>query len=390
MPKIDFKNISKTFGTNRVIRSFNASVESGEFLVLLGPSGCGKSTLLRMIAGLADISGGELLFDGERANELTPKERGVAFVFQSYALYPHMTVRANIAFPLVMDAFKKWQHIPLVNMFHRWQVMKRPDVTQAIDRIAEQLELAPLLNRRPASLSGGQRQRVALARSLVRDPSLYLLDEPLSNLDAKLRTQMRSEITTLHQKVKKTFVYVTHDQVEAMTMATRIVVMNNGIIQQIGTPDEIYDKPANEFVARFVGAPPMNLIPVKIGGGTLSADGVEWTHAGGSPKGATSATFGLRPEKLVMRNLGEGRLPARVAVIERLGAETILGCQLGGRESEGINTENLTFIRMPGHQNMSWGHECALDYNDEDVVWFDKQTSNRVPATPMRETAPAS
>ena len=387
MPKIDFNNISKTFGTNRVIRSFNASVENGEFIVLLGPSGCGKSTLLRMIAGLADISGGELLFDGERANELTPKERGVAFVFQSYALYPHMTVRANIAFPLVMDAFKKWQHIPLVNMFHRWRVMKRPDVTQAIDSIAEQLELTPLLNRRPASLSGGQRQRVALARSLVRDPSLYLLDEPLSNLDAKLRTQMRSEITTLHQKVKKTFVYVTHDQVEAMTMATRIVVMNNGIIQQIGTPDEIYDKPANTFVARFVGAPPMNLIPVKIAGGVLSAEGVKWEHTGGSPKGATSATFGLRPEKLVMRNVGEGRLPARVAVVERLGAETILGCKLGGGEAEGINTENLTFIRMPGHQNMSWGDACALDYHDEDVVWFDKQTSNRVPAAPLREMA---
>ncbi|MDF0599694.1 ABC transporter ATP-binding protein [Psychromarinibacter sp. C21-152] len=380
MPKIDFKGISKTFGTNTVIRRFNATVEDGEFLVLLGPSGCGKSTLLRMIAGLAEISGGELLFDGALANDWTPKQRGVAFVFQSYALYPHMTVRANIAFPLVMDHFRKWHHIPIINLIHRWQVMKRPKVKAAVERIAEQLELTPLLERRPGSLSGGQRQRVALARSLVRDPSLYLLDEPLSNLDAKLRTQMRSEITTLHQKVKKTFVYVTHDQVEAMTMATRIVVMNGGIIQQIGTPDEIYDAPANTFVAKFVGSPPMNLIPVHIDGRSLSADGaVSWDHDAGTPEDATSAIFGIRPEKLELRPAGEGRIPARVAVIERLGAETIMGCRLGlGDAGDGISTEDLVFVRMPGHPGLAHGDACALDYSDADAVWFDKPTGQRV------------
>ncbi|MBZ4021561.1 ABC transporter ATP-binding protein [Rhodobacter sp. TJ_12] len=389
MPKIDFNGISKTFGSNTVIRRFNASVEDGEFLVLLGPSGCGKSTLLRMIAGLSEITGGELLFDGQLANDWTPKQRGVAFVFQSYALYPHMTVRANIAFPLVMDQFRKWHHIPLVNLFHRWQVMHRPEVKEAVEKIAAQLELTPLLDRRPASLSGGQRQRVALARSLVRDPSLYLLDEPLSNLDAKLRTQMRSEITTLHQKVKKTFVYVTHDQVEAMTMATRIVVMNGGHIQQIGTPDEIYDAPANTFVARFVGAPPMNLIPVHITGKTLTAQGATWEHHAGSPSGATSAIFGLRPEKLVLKPVGAGRMKARVAVIERLGAETILGCRLGGGETEGINTEDLIFVRMPGHPGFDWGDDCSLDYADADACWFDKPTGHRLPAVPTPASAVA-
>lgn len=395
MPKIDFNGISKTFGTNTVIRRFNASVEDGEFLVLLGPSGCGKSTLLRMIAGLSEISGGEMLFDGKLANDWTPKQRGVAFVFQSYALYPHMTVRANIAFPLVMDHFRKWHHIPIVNMIHRWQVMNRPEVKAAVERIAEQLELTPLLERRPGSLSGGQRQRVALARSLVRDPSLYLLDEPLSNLDAKLRTQMRSEITTLHQKVKKTFVYVTHDQVEAMTMATRIVVMYGGVIQQIGTPDEIYDSPANTFVAKFVGAPPMNLIPVRIDGNRLSTnENITWCHEAGTPPETGSAIFGIRPEKLELHPSGQGRVPGRVAVIERLGAETIIGCRLGLEDADdGISTEDLVFVRMPGHPGFAHGDACALDYSDTDAVWFDKPTGQHVQvegggAVPM--TAPAA
>ncbi|MEO2037388.1 MAG: ABC transporter ATP-binding protein, partial [Martelella sp.] len=223
MPALSFRNVSKSFGDNTVIKTFDADIHDGEFLVLLGPSGCGKSTLLRMIAGLSDITSGELLFDGEIANDWQPRRRGVAFVFQTYALYPHATVRENIAFPLIMDAFRPWYHLPVVNMIARARLMKRADIAERTLGIARQLELEPLLDRRPASLSGGQRQRVALARALVRNPSLYLLDEPLSNLDAKLRTQMRSEISALHHKVGKTFVYVTHDQVEAMTMATRII-----------------------------------------------------------------------------------------------------------------------------------------------------------------------
>ncbi|MER2634928.1 MAG: ABC transporter ATP-binding protein, partial [Rhizobiaceae bacterium] len=279
MPDIQLKDVTKRFGNSTIIPRFDASIKDGEFLVLLGPSGCGKSTLLRMIAGLTEITDGALAFDGQDVTDWSPSRRGVAFVFQSYALYPHMTVRENIAFPLLMDAFRTWHHIPLVSSIVRWKLMRRPDIASRTNQIAEQLELTPLMDRRPASLSGGQRQRVALARSLVRDPSLYLLDEPLSNLDAKLRTQMRSEISALHQRVRKTFIYVTHDQVEAMTMATNIIVMNDGEIQQIGTPDEIYARPANTFVARFVGAPPMNLLGVRRDGSRLALDGgAGWRH----------------------------------------------------------------------------------------------------------------
>ncbi|MET0429929.1 MAG: ABC transporter ATP-binding protein, partial [Microvirga sp.] len=273
MPELTFKNISKSFGDTAVIEAFNATIHDGEFLVLLGPSGCGKSTLLRMIAGISEITSGEILFDSVVANDWEPKRRGVAFVFQTYALYPHMTVRGNIAFPLVMDRFKTWHHLPIVSTLARRRAMRSPEIVARTEHIARQLELEPLLERRPGSLSGGQRQRVALARALVRNPSLYLLDEPLSNLDAKLRTQTRSEISALHQKVGKTFIYVTHDQVEAMTMATRVIVMDRGVVQQIDTPEAIYDNPANTFVARFVGSPPMNLIPVTAQGGRLAFSG---------------------------------------------------------------------------------------------------------------------
>lgn len=380
MAHIEFKSVSKKFGETAVIKNFDASVEDGEFLVLLGPSGCGKSTLLRMIAGLTNITSGDLAFDGVSANTLTPKERGVAFVFQSYALYPHMTVRANIAFPLVMDLFRRWHHIPFVNLIHRYRCMRRPDVVETVERVARQLELEPLLNRRPANLSGGQRQRVALARSLVRDPTLYLLDEPLSNLDAKLRTQMRSEITTLHQRVKKTFIYVTHDQVEAMTMATRIVVMNNGDIQQIDTPDGIYDTPANTFVARFVGAPPMNLVPVGLSNGRITVDQkTSWHHAGVHPK-TQKAILGVRPEKLKLEPSEKGQIPAKVVVVERLGAETVIGCRIGldqqGDDSR-ILENDLVFVRVGGNPGLSHEDLCSLSYDPRDIVWFDAETGER-------------
>ena len=389
MPQIAFRKVRKTFGTNTVIGAFDAQVEDGEFLVLLGPSGCGKSTLLRMIAGLSETSGGQLLFDGKVANDWSPRERGVAFVFQSYALYPHMTVRANIAFPLIMDRFRKWHHIPLVNSVHRWRMMRDPVVAGAVERIADQLELGPLLDRRPASLSGGQRQRVALARSLVRDPSLYLLDEPLSNLDAKLRTQMRSEITTLHRKVGKTFIYVTHDQVEAMTMATRIIVMNKGEIQQIDTPDGIYDHPANTFVARFVGAPPMNLIDVMLGtGGNVTAAGSQWLHSGPRPVGP-QAILGIRPEKLTLTPAGQGMIAARVAVVERLGAETVVGCRLDrpGQDHGSLVTEDLVHVRVSGNPGLEHGAPCGLSYAPADAVWFDTASGQRISFDPLPLTA---
>jgi multiple sugar transport system ATP-binding protein len=381
MPRIDFQNVSKTFGQHTVIGGFDATIEDGEFLVLLGPSGCGKSTLLRMIAGLTEISGGDIQFDGKRANDWTPHQRGVAFVFQSYALYPHMTVRGNITFPLVMDRFRKWYHIPGINAFQRWRLARDPQVAGAVERIAEQLELGPLLNRRPASLSGGQRQRVALARSLVRDPSLYLLDEPLSNLDAKLRTQMRAEITALHQRVGKTFIYVTHDQVEAMTMASRIIVMDKGEIQQIDTPDGIYDNPVNTFVARFVGAPPMNLIPVTLSGaGQLSVgSGLSWSHEGVLPS-AAEAIFGIRPENLTLHPDHSGKIPVRVSMVERLGAETVIGCRLdaGAVDEVGLTTRDMVFVRTPGHPGVKRGEACSVSYAAEAGAWFDKDSSRRL------------
>ncbi|MFC0410308.1 ABC transporter ATP-binding protein [Roseomonas elaeocarpi] len=381
MPELRFREVSKSFGDNAVIRAFDATVPDGEFLVLLGPSGCGKSTLLRMIAGISDISSGELLFDGVRANEWEPRRRGVAFVFQSYALYPHLTVRGNIAFPLVMDAFRPWYHLPVVGSVMRRRLTRRPEIAAAVERIARQLELEPLLDRRPGSLSGGQRQRVALARALVRDPSLYLLDEPLSNLDAKLRTQTRTEISALHNKVGKTFIYVTHDQVEAMTMATRIIVMNGGVVQQIDTPEGIYENPANTFVARFVGAPPMNLVPVVARGSRLTvSDTLGWEHAGAVPHSA-ALLLGIRPEKLSLHAEGIGRLPAQVATVERLGAETILGCRLLSGQEHGeaaLIEHDLVFVRLPGNPRVTPEQRCSLDYLDADALWFDGASGHRL------------
>ncbi|WP_342358800.1 ABC transporter ATP-binding protein [Terrarubrum flagellatum] len=382
MPDLTFKNVSKAFGDNIVIKAFNATIHDGEFLVLLGPSGCGKSTLLRMIAGISDITSGDLLFGEDRANSWEPRRRGVAFVFQTYALYPHMTVRGNIAFPLIMDAFKAWHHIPIVNAIMRRRMMKSPDIAERTERIARQLELEPLLDRRPASLSGGQRQRVALARALVRNPSLYLLDEPLSNLDAKLRTQTRTEISALHHKVGKTFIYVTHDQVEAMTMATRIIVMDKGEVQQIDTPEGVYENPANTFVARFVGSPPMNLVTVTHDGECLVvSDALGWRHPGAVPPGGR-LILGIRPEKFRLRLDGDGLIPAQVAVVERLGAETVVGCRLlsaEGNDESRLLEHDLVFARFPGNPKIAVDARCALDYAAEDVVWFDSTTGARLP-----------
>jgi multiple sugar transport system ATP-binding protein len=379
MPEIVFHDVAKSFGSSTVIERFNATIRDGEFMVLLGPSGCGKSTLLRMIAGLTPISAGEVRFDGSVVNEWAPRRRGIAFVFQTYALYPHMTVRGNISFPLVMDAFRKWHHLPIVNAVMRRHLMKSKEISERTERIARQLELEAYLDRRPASLSGGQRQRVALGRALIRNPSLYLLDEPLSNLDAKLRTQMRSEISALHHRVRKTFVYVTHDQVEAMTMATRIIVMDKGRIQQIGTPDEIYHAPVNTFVARFVGSPPMNLLRVLSDGKGLRAqDGLSWAHDGPVPQ-IERLLLGIRPEKLILGSPGAGRIPARVALVERLGSESMVGCRLGSLSvDEGrLVGEELVFAKLPGSAHIAIDEPCSLDYRSSDIVWFDETTGRR-------------
>jgi multiple sugar transport system ATP-binding protein len=247
MASVEFKQIDKIYsGDTQVVKNFNLKIDDGEFIVFLGPSGCGKSTTLRMLAGLEDISSGELLIGGEVVNDVEPKERNIAMVFQSYALYPFMTVYDNIAFTLKLSGLKK------------------EAIKEKIRPITDMLQLTPLLHRKPGALSGGQRQRVAMGRAMVRTPEVFLFDEPLSNLDAKLRNSMRSEIKQLHNKLKKTTIYVTHDQVEAMTLADRIVILRDGNIEQVGTPSEIYHTPANEFVASFIGSPTMNLLTGKV------------------------------------------------------------------------------------------------------------------------------
>src|SRR5512141_2041660 len=248
MATVGFQNIEKTFGTTKVIHGISFDIHDGEFVVLVGPSGCGKSTLLRMLAGLEEITGGEILIDGKVVNDLESKDRDIAMVFQSYALYPHMTVRDNMGFSL------------------RLRKADKGEIDSRVAKAANILNLDPYLERFPRELSGGQRQRVAMGRAIVRDPKVFLFDEPLSNLDAKLRVAMRAEIKALHQRLKTTTVYVTHDQIEAMTMADRIVVMHDGIVEQIGAPLELYDRPANLFVAGFIGSPAMNMLEGKMDG----------------------------------------------------------------------------------------------------------------------------
>jgi multiple sugar transport system ATP-binding protein len=384
MPTIRFDQVEKSFGSTSVIAPFSAEVEDREFLVLLGPSGCGKSTMLRMIAGLTEVTGGEITFDGRRVNELEPKERDVAFVFQSYALYPNMTVRENIAFPLLMQRFRWWHHIPGLATVMRRVIAKRPDVSGRVDEVARMLELTDYLGRRPKSLSGGQRQRVAVARSLVRDPELYLLDEPLSNLDAKLRGQMRNEITALYRRVKKTFVYVTHDQVEAMTMATRIIVLNAGRIQQIGTPQEVYENPANTFVARFIGSPGMNLFPMA---GTSPALAQLPEGVGDGP-----VLLGVRPENVRIGIPGAYRTPARVVSVEQLGGETVIGFVVGAADDGDLSLvahEGETFsARVPADRSWAPGARCSVELDVPEKRFFDLESGDSLPVTtaPLKET----
>src|SRR5437773_5331360 len=264
MASIKLDRVTRTFGTKTAVSNVSLDVPDREFLVLLGPSGCGKSTLLRMLAGLESVSSGEIHLNQRRVDQLPPTARDMAFVFQSYALYPHMTVRRNITFPLIMRQFKWWFHLPIIGGMAKRNIEESPQVSDLVGRTAKILALTEMMDRFPRTLSGGQRQRVALGRAMVRQPEVFLMDEPLSNLDAKLRMSMRAELSRLHQRFRVTTVYVTHDQVEAMTMGDRIAVMNNGRLQQVDAPREIYLNPANTFVARCIGTPPMNLIEGRI------------------------------------------------------------------------------------------------------------------------------
>ena len=302
MASVSFSNVKKSFGATPVLHGISLDILDGEFMVLVGPSGCGKSTLLRMLAGLEDISAGSIAIDARVVNDLDSKDRDIAMVFQSYALYPHMTVGENMGFSL------------------RLRNDAKELIAQRVAQTAKILNLGPYLERYPRELSGGQRQRVAMGRAIVRDPKVFLFDEPLSNLDAKLRVAMRAEIKALHQRLKTTTVYVTHDQVEAMTMADRIAVMNDGRIEQLGEPLALYDKPANLFVAQFIGSPAMNIFEGIFKSNAVEALGARWPTNAKTDEGR-KVNYGVRPEHLVVGGSG---ISAEVVVVEPMGAETEL------------------------------------------------------------------
>jgi multiple sugar transport system ATP-binding protein len=354
--------VAKRYDKVSVIEDLNLDIEDHEFMVLVGPSGCGKSTALRMIAGLEEISEGKIEIGGRVVNDLSPKDRDIAMVFQNYALYPHMTIRENLGFGLNI------RRVP------------EPEIRRLIAEAAGILEISHLLDRKPKQLSGGQRQRVALGRAIVRKPAVYLFDEPLSNLDAKLRVQMRAEIKKLQQRLETTTVYVTHDQVEAMTMGSRIAVMKEGKIQQVGTPLQIYDRPRNLFVANFIGTPPMNLIPATIrdGGAAIAASKI--TLPVPSSLSAVTARadgrrviVGVRPEHIVDAAIparGErARLPAEVDVTEPLGDEVIVHARVGG--------ELLTFKLEP-HNTPEVGQRLEIAVELDRLHLFDAETEERL------------
>jgi multiple sugar transport system ATP-binding protein len=320
MASVSIAQVKKQFGSVEVLHGVDIAIPDGSFTVLVGPSGCGKSTLLRMIAGLEQISAGEVRIGSQRVNELPPKARDIAMVFQNYALYPHMTVRDNMAFSLMLAK------------------LDAAAIEAKVARAAEILGLNELLQRFPRQLSGGQRQRVAMGRAIVRDPQVFLYDEPLSNLDAKLRVAMRTELKELHQRLKTTSIYVTHDQIEAMTMGDQIVVMKDGRVEQTGSPLELYDRPANQFVAGFIGSPAMNFLPatlrreggaaaVELSDGTRLAAPRDCAGVDGQP-----VIFGTRPEHMALVQPGAGAIAMQVAVVEPTGADTFVACRHAGRE----------------------------------------------------------
>ena len=364
---LDIRNVTKSYGQVEVLHRVDIAVEEGEFLVLVGPSGCGKSTLLNMIAGLEGISAGEIAIKGSVVNGVHPSKRNIAMVFQSYALYPNMTVGQNMTFGLEMHGVPK------------------PDRDKALAEVAKLLQIDHLLDRKPGQLSGGQRQRVAMGRALVRNPDVFLFDEPLSNLDAKLRVDMRTEIKKLHQKLRTTIVYVTHDQIEAMTLSTRIAVMNKGFVQQLGTPKEIYDTPANVFVATFMGSPAMNIVPAKV----VLRDGqahAAIADADGTPQHlrfsqdlraweGRDILLGIRPEAITDPEGADRKsgnivaLRNRVTVTEPAGADTFVTMTLSGKDA---------IARMRADASVAPGQIFDFAVNMEKAVAFDPKTEERI------------
>ena len=349
MAEVTIRNLGKAYGGVQVMTGLNLDINDGEFVVLVGPSGCGKSTLLRMIAGLEEVTAGDINIGTARVNNLPPSERDIAMVFQNYALYPHKTVAANMGFALKMRG------------------MDAQTIRAKVDRAGEILGLTPYLDRFPRALSGGQRQRVAMGRAIVRDPKVFLFDEPLSNLDAKLRVQMRTEIKELHQRLKTTTVYVTHDQIEAMTMADKIVVLQGGHIEQVGAPLELYDRPANVFVATFIGSPSMNLIDGVVKDGMVDVDGARLPlPATATVTEGQTVVYGARPETFAT---AENGLKGRVAVVEPTGSETHVVIRLNAREITAVFRDRVTF--RPGD-------EICLLPDPATAHLFDKASGKRI------------
>ena len=337
MAVIELKNVRKAFGAVEVIGCVNLTIPDGAFVIFVGPSGSGKSTLLRLVAGLEDASAGQILIDGADVTQMGPAERQLSMVFQSYALYPTKTVRQNMSFGLEVARLPK------------------DEIKARVDRVADILKLGDYLDRKPRALSGGQRQRVAIGRAIVREPVAFLFDEPLSNLDAALRVEMRVEIAKLHQRLGATMIYVTHDQVEAMTLADQIVVLDKGAIQQVGTPMELYQRPANLFVAQFIGSPKMNILAVQPDGAAVAfADGTRADF--GAQVAQNLSHIGFRPEEVQLLDEGEGQLQGTVEVVERLGSDTFAYVALGAL--------GTVTIRMPGNVlNIAPGQRVGLGLN---------------------------
>jgi multiple sugar transport system ATP-binding protein len=377
MAEVILENICKTYGNNfRAIDRLNLSVEDGEFLILVGPSGCGKSTALRMIAGLEDVTSGSLRIGGTDVVDMPPKDRDIAMVFQSYALYPHMTVFENIAFSMRLAGKPKAER------------------KKRVDEIAKTLQLTSLLDSKPANLSGGQRQRVAMGRAMVREPAAFLMDEPLSNLDAKLRVQMRAEITTLQKQLGVTTIYVTHDQTEAMTMGDRVAVLKGGVLQQVDTPKRLYESPVNAFVAGFIGSPSMNLFEGTLTGNELTAgafairlqDAAFMRRPGLRSYAGRKIVFGIRPEHLYDSSLESGRkyqtLPARVTSIEELGSEHIVHLKIdavrvdsGDPDAvEDFGLASNAVAKFEPESAVRSGSEIRLALDDTKLHFFDPET----------------
>ncbi len=350
MANVTIRDVEKAFGEVRVIHGIDIEIADGAFVVLVGPSGCGKSTLLRIIAGLEDVTAGQILIGGRDVSDMPPKDRDIAMVFQNYGLYPHMTVAKNMGFALKLAGVPK------------------AEIAQRVERAAEILNLTPLLDRYPRQLSGGQRQRVAMGRAIVRNPQVFLFDEPLSNLDAKLRVQMRAEIKQLHQRLKVTTVYVTHDQIEAMTMADLIVVMHDGVVKQAGAPLELYDRPANLFVAGFIGSPAMNFLDATVRDGQLVlADGQSLTPGADARLTEGQAVrLGLRPEELTIAEQG---LRATIALIEPTGAEIHIGARIGDAP--------LTIVLRERHK-LTPGQQITVAPGSGRLHLFDPKTEARL------------